>query len=45
DHIIPKHLGGGYSWENLVTACAKCNHHKGGRSRWPRRSDPPASAR
>lgn len=32
DHIIPKHLGGGYSWENLVTACAKCNHHKGGRT-------------
>jgi len=32
DHVIPRHLGGDHSWENLVTACAACNHHKGGRT-------------
>lgn len=32
DHVIPRRLGGVHSWENLVTACATCNHHKGGRT-------------
>ena len=32
DHIIPRHLGGGHSWENLVAACPSCNHLKGGRT-------------
>ena len=32
DHVVPKHLGGEHSWENLVTACAACNHRKGGRT-------------
>jgi 5-methylcytosine-specific restriction endonuclease McrA len=32
DHILPKHLGGKHSWLNLVTACATCNHRKGGRT-------------
>lgn len=32
DHIIPKHVGGGHSWENLVAACPRCNHRKGGRT-------------
>lgn len=31
DHIIPRHLGGSTSWENMVTACPICNHRKGGR--------------
>ncbi|MEI7988986.1 MAG: HNH endonuclease [Chloroflexota bacterium] len=31
DHIIPRHLGGNTSWENMVTACPICNHRKGGR--------------
>jgi len=31
DHVIPKRLGGEFSWENLVTACSVCNHKKGGR--------------
>jgi len=52
DHVVPRHMGGGYSWENLVTACAPCNHRKGGRTldqahmsllRSP--AEPPASAR
>lgn len=32
EHVIPRHLGGGHTWENLVTACVRCNHRKGGRS-------------
>jgi 5-methylcytosine-specific restriction endonuclease McrA len=32
DHIVPRHMGGEYSWENLITACASCNHRKGGRT-------------
>lgn len=51
DHVLPKHLGGAYSWDNLVTACPACNHRKGGRTleqahmrllRHP--GEPPASA-
>jgi len=30
DHILPQHLGGVSTWTNLVTACAACNHKKGG---------------
>jgi 5-methylcytosine-specific restriction endonuclease McrA len=32
DHVLPRRLGGSFSWENLVTACPKCNHIKGGRT-------------
>jgi 5-methylcytosine-specific restriction endonuclease McrA len=32
DHVIPRRLGGTHQWENLVTACAACNHRKGGRT-------------
>jgi len=32
DHIIPKAKGGIDSWENLVSACTKCNNLKGDRS-------------
>lgn len=32
DHVIPKHRGGRHLWENLVSACRACNHHKGGRT-------------
>lgn len=32
DHVIPRRLGGSHTWENLVTACASCNHRKGGRT-------------
>lgn len=51
DHILPRRLGGGHTWENLVAACPNCNHRKGGRTldqanmrllRPP--SEPPASA-
>jgi 5-methylcytosine-specific restriction endonuclease McrA len=32
DHVLPRHLGGKYSWDNLVAACPVCNHRKGGRT-------------
>jgi 5-methylcytosine-specific restriction endonuclease McrA len=32
DHVIPRHRGGKHSWKNLVTACVRCNHRKGGRT-------------
>jgi 5-methylcytosine-specific restriction endonuclease McrA len=32
DHVVPRHMGGGHSWENMVTACPACNHRKGGRT-------------
>ncbi len=31
DHVLPKSRGGVTSWDNVVTACAPCNLHKGGR--------------
>jgi 5-methylcytosine-specific restriction endonuclease McrA len=32
DHIIPKSRGGEDTWENLTTACIKCNNRKGDRT-------------
>ncbi|KAM7252234.1 hypothetical protein ACFE04_024117 [Oxalis oulophora] len=29
DHVIPLARGGEWTWENLVTACSKCNSKKG----------------
>ena len=29
DHIIPRNKGGQDTWENLVTACIRCNTKKG----------------
>ena len=31
DHVIPRHLGGGHTWDNLVSACKACNYRKAGR--------------
>ena len=52
DHVIPRRLGGQHVWENLVTACASCNHRKGGRTKDQAQMQllkipkaPPASAR
>lgn len=52
DHVIPRHMGGQHNWENLVTACSPCNHHKGGRTVEQAQmrllhlpAEPPASAR
>jgi 5-methylcytosine-specific restriction endonuclease McrA len=32
DHIIPKSRGGDDTWENLITACLRCNNRKGNRT-------------
>ncbi len=32
DHVVPRRLGGKRRWENLVTACRRCNLHKAGRT-------------
>jgi len=30
DHVIPRRLGGETRWDNVVSACPRCNHFKGG---------------
>ena len=52
DHVIPRHMGGKHTWDNLVTACQSCNHRKGGRTAEQaymnllhQPKEPPASAR
>jgi 5-methylcytosine-specific restriction endonuclease McrA len=32
DHVQPRSRGGRTSWENIITACARCNLAKGGRT-------------
>jgi 5-methylcytosine-specific restriction endonuclease McrA len=32
DHVVPRYQGGQHTWDNVVAACATCNHRKGGRS-------------
>jgi 5-methylcytosine-specific restriction endonuclease McrA len=31
DHVVPKSRGGGHNWENVVSACHRCNHVKADR--------------
>lgn len=31
DHVIPKCRGGPHTWDNVVSACARCNHVKADR--------------
>lgn len=32
DHVVPKSQGGGDTWDNLVTACTRCNNIKANRT-------------
>ena len=32
DHVSPRHRGGRHIWENVVSACLKCNNRKAGRT-------------
>ncbi len=32
DHVVPRSQGGRTTWENIVTACRRCNGKKGGRT-------------
>lgn len=29
DHVVPRSRGGTHAWDNVVAACAPCNHSKG----------------
>ena len=44
DHILPRSRGGRTTWENVITACQKCNGRKGNRTpmeaNMPLRSEP-----
>ena len=31
DHVIPKSRGGSHAWDNVVSACSRCNHVKADR--------------
>ena len=31
DHVVPRSRGGKNAWANVVTACKRCNNHKGDR--------------
>lgn len=32
DHVVPRSQGGTHSWDNIVTACERCNQTKGNRT-------------
>jgi 5-methylcytosine-specific restriction endonuclease McrA len=31
DHVVPKSRGGAHAWDNVVSACGRCNHVKADR--------------
>ncbi|WP_375478791.1 HNH endonuclease [uncultured Jatrophihabitans sp.] len=31
DHVVPRSRGGLHAWDNVVAACARCNHRKADR--------------
>jgi 5-methylcytosine-specific restriction endonuclease McrA len=31
DHVVPKSRGGSHAWDNVVSACGRCNHVKADR--------------
>ena len=43
DHVIPRSRGGGDAWENIVTACVRCNVRKGNRT--PREAGMPLESK
>ena len=34
DHVLPRRMGGGAAWENLVASCKSCNSRKGDKHPW-----------
>lgn len=46
DHVVPKSRGGPHTWDNVVSACGRCNHVKADRGiaelGWRLRSSPRA---
>ena len=49
DHVVPKSRGGPHAWDNVVSACGRCNHAKADRAvaemGWRLRRQPAVSAR
>ncbi|MFK8184595.1 MAG: HNH endonuclease [Phormidesmis sp.] len=41
DHVVPRSRGGGDSWENIVSACVRCNVKKSNRT--PKEAEMPLS--
>lgn len=48
DHVVPRSRGGTHTWDNVVAACAPCNHRKSDKTlaelgwRLPRAPRPPS---
>src|SRR3954466_16114665 len=46
DHVVPRSRGGAHTWDNVVSACGRCNHIKAARGiaelGWRRRQKPVA---
>ena len=42
DHVIPRSRGGQDTWENVTTACIRCNVRKGNRT--PKEADMPLNS-
>jgi 5-methylcytosine-specific restriction endonuclease McrA len=46
DHVVPRSRGGNHTWENVVSACHRCNHAKADKQLkelgWRMRSSPRA---
>lgn len=42
DHVIPRSRGGQDTWENVITACIRCNVRKGNRT--PKEADMPMAS-
>jgi len=36
DHVVPRASGGKTAWDNCVTSCKSCNHHKGSKLMRPK---------
>lgn len=45
DHILPLSKGGENRWDNVVTACSRCNNRKGNRLPWEAGLEPLSAPR
>lgn len=40
DHVLPKSMGGGKTWGNIVAACGPCNNRRGNNQRLRPKNEP-----